>query len=408
MVKEKIYLFDHSPHLKDEWDFEKNSGINPEKLTIGSNKKVWWTCSEGHTIQRDVYSTVLGRKCLYCIGQKGIIGENDLPTLYPELTKFLVNPSDAAGVLTQSNQYLDLVCSVGHKFPRRVHDLVNRGFSCPVCSGRRVLTGYNDLKTTHPIIADELYDRSLATKISYGSQRKLEWVCTVGHSYQSIVKNRTIQGQGCPFCSGRAVLKGFNDIATTHPVLVSELVNENDGFLYSKGSEKKLEWICSFGHKWKSSPSSRIVSDTRISGCPICFNKTSKAETILREECSKRFNLISLDHTYRIPVPFKKWKSMQVDIHFSYLNLDVILEYDGCYWHQKSSQNDMIKTKSLLDNGYTVIRLREQASHLNLPFLDMNHESLLQLEVEYSLDDSKIVEAMNSVELWLNNQKKNT
>ena len=39
----KKYLSSY-PHLVKEWHPTKNGDLNPEELTHGSNKKVWWQC----------------------------------------------------------------------------------------------------------------------------------------------------------------------------------------------------------------------------------------------------------------------------------------------------------------------------------------------------------------------------
>lgn len=49
-----------------------------------------------------------------------------------------------------------------------------------------------------------------------GSGRSFYWVCSLGHSWKAVVKNRS-KGTGCPYCSGTKVLTGFNDLATIHP-----------------------------------------------------------------------------------------------------------------------------------------------------------------------------------------------
>lgn len=48
----------------------------------------------------------------------------------------------------------------------------------------------------------------------------------------------------CPVCSGRQVQKGINDLWTTHPDLAARLLDKEDGFRYSFGSNKKLKWLC--------------------------------------------------------------------------------------------------------------------------------------------------------------------
>lgn len=42
------------PHLLKEWDYEKNAGLLPSEVTIGSKRKVWWVCPQGHSYQASV------------------------------------------------------------------------------------------------------------------------------------------------------------------------------------------------------------------------------------------------------------------------------------------------------------------------------------------------------------------
>ncbi|MBQ4558636.1 MAG: zinc-ribbon domain-containing protein [Clostridia bacterium] len=55
-----------------EWNWEKNDGLglNPEILTLGSGKKVWWKCSKGHKWQARIADRNKGRGCPYCSGRK--------------------------------------------------------------------------------------------------------------------------------------------------------------------------------------------------------------------------------------------------------------------------------------------------------------------------------------------------
>ena len=36
-------------HLLSEWDYEKNKGISPNKVSRNSMRSVWWKCSLGHS-----------------------------------------------------------------------------------------------------------------------------------------------------------------------------------------------------------------------------------------------------------------------------------------------------------------------------------------------------------------------
>lgn len=85
-LKGKRPLSETHPDLLKEWDYSKNT-ILPSQVTAGSGKVVWWKCARGHEWQARIYSRSAGSKCIYCVGQKPIIGENDLSVTNPELIK---------------------------------------------------------------------------------------------------------------------------------------------------------------------------------------------------------------------------------------------------------------------------------------------------------------------------------
>lgn len=105
--------------------------------------------------------------------------------------------------------------------------------------------------------------------VSCGSHKRAVWVCDKKHEWSAVIKNRTINGSGCPYCNNRAVLEGFNDLATIHPELISEWSERNESLKITQVSEfsnKKAWWRCKNGHEWHALISSR--SDGH--GCPYC------------------------------------------------------------------------------------------------------------------------------------------
>ena len=59
------------PHLVKEWHPTKNGELTPNNLTRGSNKKVWWLCSKGHSYERAPNTrTSHGTGCPYCSDRK--------------------------------------------------------------------------------------------------------------------------------------------------------------------------------------------------------------------------------------------------------------------------------------------------------------------------------------------------
>lgn len=239
-------------------------GTDPTNYVAGSEKKVEWLCDLGHIYSTSIASRTNGTNCTVCSGKQILSGFNDLATAFPEIA-IEAYGWDPTQVASYSQKKLKWKCAKGHIFERQVSNRTTRENRCPVCSGHQVLKGFNDLQTTHPMVAKEAFGWD-PTQVTSGSARKVEWRCSSGHQFKAQIINRTIRSDKCPICSGKQVLKGFNDLATTHPNLSGELVESHQAFLYSSGSDKKLKWKCKKGHIWSASISNRKAGN----GCPSC------------------------------------------------------------------------------------------------------------------------------------------
>ena len=169
---------------------------------------------------------------------------------------------DPTTVTFGSNKKLDWKCELGHQWKTAVSKRTS-GSGCPVCSGRAVLSGFNDLATINPELAAQA-DGWDPTTVTTKSNKKAEWRCEFGHQWEAQVSNRT-SGRGCPICSGQAVLSGFNDLATINP----EIAAQADGWdptTVTAGTDKKYGWKCEFGHRWEAPVNNR----TSGRGCPSC------------------------------------------------------------------------------------------------------------------------------------------
>ncbi len=69
MSSTKNYVCEN-PQLMAEWNWEKNIGFDPRKLTVGSNKKVWWKCNKGHEWQAAISDINRGNGCPQCYAEK--------------------------------------------------------------------------------------------------------------------------------------------------------------------------------------------------------------------------------------------------------------------------------------------------------------------------------------------------
>ena len=249
-----------------------NSKIKATEVTVFSNKKLLWRCIDGHEWEAQVNSRYNGCGCPYCSGRKAIVGINDLATVNPELAKEVSPNSEikATEVTAGSKKILLWECKKGHEWRATVANRSN-GTACPYCSNRRLLLGFNDLKTTNMELAKEVSPNSKikATEVAIFSNKRLLWVCSKGHEWGATVANRS-NGNGCPYCSNHKTLTGFNDLATTNPELAKE-VSSNSKIKAAEVtvfSNKKLLWECSKGHEWRETVNNR--SNGR--GCPYCSN----------------------------------------------------------------------------------------------------------------------------------------
>ena len=154
-----------------------------------------------------------------------------------------------------------------------------RGTGCPVCAGRVVKPGYNDLLTLNPNLAAEWHptnnDGLLPSMVTSGSGKNVWWKCKKGHEWKAAICDRK-RGNGCPYCSGKKVVIGETDLLTVNPLLASEWhPTRNKDLLPSQvsaNSGKTVWWKCKKGHEWKA----KIYSRNNGCGCPECYKLKKK------------------------------------------------------------------------------------------------------------------------------------
>lgn len=271
------------PELIKEFDFKKNSELIPHNISKGSNKKIWWIC----------------KKCKFSF-------------------KALVNNR------TSSNS------------------------GCPACAGKVVSTK-NSLSINFPKLTKEWSSKNKEdiNNFSYGSDKKIWWVCKdCKYEYKSAISKR-VAGRGCPSCGGKVVTPK-NRFSTLYPELLKEIhPTRNKEFFpskYSYGSHKVIWWICEKKHEWKAP----IKRRTNGSGCPHCKPHTSRAELRIYSELKGLFK----DVTNR-----EKLKGIEIDIFVPCIKLGI--EYDGAFWHKDKTKNDYSKKNQLKKLGIKLIRIRE-------------------------------------------------
>lgn len=292
------------PELALEWDYERNAGLSPDKISYRGDKKAWWLCQKcGYSWNSRVADRSAGIGCPSCAGKAVAVGRTDLVTVNPELASEW--DYEKNGELTPqmvvggSNKKVWWICNTcAHSWRTDVYSRNTAGHGCPVCgrkNRKRTINPDNILSKVFPEIASEWdYERNgelLPENITFGSGTKVFWLCKeCGHSWQATPNDRA-NGHGCPICAvqkqreswhRRCVEKNnFENWCNEQSVtfLLEEWdVEANNGETpdtFSAGSNQAVWWKCRIcGHKWSATISNR----GRGSGCPNCYDLRRKGE----------------------------------------------------------------------------------------------------------------------------------
>ena len=355
------------PDVAREWNQNKNGEVFPSDITWGSNKKFWWNCSIcGHEWQARVSDRTRNHNgCPACANKVLVQGYNDLATKFPNIAKEW-HPSKngdlkPSNIMPGSSKKVWWICSNGHDFLQSMVLRTTRNAGCPICSGNKVLQGYNDLATTNPEIAKEWHPTKNGdlkpTDVIAGSKRKVWWLCSEGHEYKQAIDYRTARGQSCPYCSGHKAWKGLNDFETKYPETAKEWHPTKNGKLKPSdvtfGSGKKVWWKCPVGHEYQAVIRDRGIGQTN---CPICNSQrfTSFGEQSVFYYMKKYFS----DAKNRYSDLFDT--SMEFDVYIP--SKKIAVEYDGAYWHQTDNEyrRELKKYKFCKENKIFLYRVKEQ------------------------------------------------
>lgn len=168
-----------------------------------------------------------------------------------------------------------------HVWTAPVRFRTERRSGCAVCVGKQIMPGVTDLASVRPDLASQwhptLNDRR-ANEVSPGSHYVATWHnCPVDsrHIWTGQVNSRTkLNGPyGCSVCSGKQIMVGISDLATTHPELAAQWnyeLNDKTPQQVGAGSSYKAYWSgCAIdpGHTWRTAVGNRTLHKT---GCSVC------------------------------------------------------------------------------------------------------------------------------------------
>ena len=206
-----------------------------------------------------------------------------------------LSPSD---VSCGSHKKVWWICEKGHTWEATVKNRALIGSGCPYCEHRAVLKGYNDLQTINPELASTWSPKNSInpSEVFPHSNNEVLWICENGHEWSARIADRSA-GHGCPYCAAHKVWQGYNDLATTHPALLSEWSDKNEGIspeTITYKNRSNVWWHCS-----KCGNDYQAVVYARANGrtCPFCI--ASEIQRLRKERQLKK--KIAKDFEYLLP-----------------------------------------------------------------------------------------------------------
>ncbi len=284
------------PHMLKFWNHKENRkrGLDPNLTPASSDDYAAWRCKKcGYEWEALISSRKSSKGLCPCCEVRMVVveGITDLLSMVPELKDsydFEKNEREGIDYRTLSVASMDYVnweCpDCGYKWNTRVCSRVIKNEDgsysarkCPVCTGKKRTISYGEqYPELKERFVEELNGCSLYDIISYEDAKKTYyWNCDIcDEVYPSNVPNQVkalnTSSRGCPYCSGKAVLRE-NSFAALHPELMDEYDPENtiDPFEVTEFSSLYSKWICrnDSSHRW---PASFRQRSNGHGLCPIC------------------------------------------------------------------------------------------------------------------------------------------
>ena len=383
-----------SPEILKQWNYEKNGDVTPESLPIGTHQKVWWKCDKGpdHEWQAQtrhrmgLVPSMPASGCPACDG-KQVSVTNSLATLFPHLVSEW-HPTKNKGVtpdqiVAGDNDKYWWICDKGpdHVWDATANKRSYAGRTCPYCAHQKwsitnsFVTLYPEaLSYWHPTKNGDLDPKDIIG--GGGTFDKYWWKCDKGpdHEWTATAGSLAMRDTGCPACVHQQ-LSVTNSLETLYPLIASEWHPTKNGKLTPAdvigGGKQKVWWQCQVvpEHVWDTRIINRTKGGGKGTGCPDCtVFPRSIPEMNLAYELSSVIDFDPNDHKVRF-----NGRLRDVDIAIEPLN--IIVEYDGAYWHRNKQERDTSKTQQMEEAGWTVIRVREEpleSIHPNDIFIDVN------------------------------------
>ena len=305
------------PHIIEWWDKKKNGKKNPKDYPYTSRVKIWWKCKNGHSIFTHIQTKAKSTSKSGC---------------------------------------------------EKCYNLYERSYAQRI----RSIKEHGSLLDKNPLLAKELHkDNNLhPSEIPMRYAKRLKWKCTkcgsiksgtVFERHKGFNKFTGCNNRECENYKSRPDLvlrnietgmKKYGNLEENYPDLLKEWDYKKNKKLpseYTRSSTKKVWWICSKKHSWKSTIGNRTIGKTACPGC----TKVGFSKLEMRVFCELKYIFKSV--TYHASVI-----ASEADIFLN--NYNLVVEVDGYLSHFKAKKriSDINKNKKWKANKIKTIRLRDQ------------------------------------------------
>lgn len=402
-------LADRNPSAAAEWHPTRNGDVTPADVAFSRKEKAWWLCANcGHEWQASIGNRARGTQCPRCAyaargralrGRKYPSGapkpaptpskaKTGLPLpgdsfadRYPEVAAEWhptrngdMTPDKVGHASNRRAWWLCRTC--GHEWDAIIQSRGRGGAGCPRCGRLRAGRANATPKPggspaeQFPAIAAEWHPTRNSPltpeQVAAKSRQKAWWVCSMcGNEWEAAIYSRA-SGHGCRSCADRQRAVEFGapepgqSLAERDPEIAAQWHPSRNGALRASdvtaNSGQTVWWLCNRRHEWQA----MINNRRKARGCPKCtLWGTSVEEIRLRHELLA--SGVPIDPNHEV-IHDASGRALQCDMLCSAWN--VVIEFDGNRFHKlpDSAKKDERKTQWLTDQGWTVIRVRE-----NLP-----------------------------------------
>lgn len=322
------------------------------------------------------------------------IKENCLAVACPKVAAMLSEKDKhlAFDVTTGSGRKLTFVCpDCKQKFEAAICNVVrsvgNGTTGCPVCAGRKVVPGINDLASQYPEVATMWSSKNKlpASEVATQSGKKAFFKChNCGQEFEArihhIVDAVDNGHTGCPICAGLKVVSSINDLASQCPEAAAMWSSKNklSASEVAVKSSKKAFFKCrDCGQEFEAAIQNVVRSvGNGFTGCYDC--KMRRKNAISKPECFVVRLMLAFAGENGIANPFSDVRSILGEN--SLLGLDFVDhiqklcgEYNGVAWHGDDEHvvRDRFKFEAAHKAGYTMIRIQEPGLEVLDPKYDI-------------------------------------